>query len=593
MCAKKSVQGPNRDERKPELLRRRGAIVVLSAILMIVFMGMLAFSVDTGYMFTMQTQLQRSVDAAALAGAGALVDGQEQAQASVVEYLVRNPVGSAGLTKAADESLEYRIQEFLAHFGEELEIEMGHWNPDAIDPATGRAGLLELSNELPSTIGVRMTYPNQNLFFGRLLGRNHFNVSAQSVAMYQPRDIVLVLDLSGSMNDDSEFKSISTFGRDFIESNLLTMYQQLGSPTYGTLEFEPQYATVVGQPPQYSSQPQIEVEYRNHEVRVESTKPLSRVVLRFSNNNNQTFSSLSGYSGTFKGSGSNKNKTIERVTVRSGSNGSGEVFDFSSGNITNVIKKSFGLNNVPYPYNSGNWNSFIDYARSSSGQNKNAGYRYKFGHMNLINYWLEQKPSNYETADLWKVNAQPITAVKNSVDVFMDYIREVDTNDRVGLAVYNASNGNGKLESPLSHDFDAVAAIAMQRQAGHYHDYTNIGAGMEAARAELAANGRPGAFKMIVLMTDGLANWVNGGYNEYQAVQYVLSEANAAADSHYPILTISLGAGADAGLMNQVAYITKGRHFNIPGGQTVEEYSEELLQVFREIADSRPLKIVK
>ena len=56
--------------------RRRGAIIVLAAVLMIVMMAMLALSIDTGYMYTMQTQLDRSVDAAALAGAAVLIEGR-------------------------------------------------------------------------------------------------------------------------------------------------------------------------------------------------------------------------------------------------------------------------------------------------------------------------------------------------------------------------------------------------------------------------------------------------------------------------------------------------------------------------------------
>ena len=44
-------------------------------------------------MYTMQSQLDRSVDAAALAGAAALIEGTDAANESVIEYLVRNPVG--------------------------------------------------------------------------------------------------------------------------------------------------------------------------------------------------------------------------------------------------------------------------------------------------------------------------------------------------------------------------------------------------------------------------------------------------------------------------------------------------------------------
>ena len=98
---------------------------------------------------------------------------------------------------------------------------------------------------------------------------------------------------------------------------------------------------------------------------------------------------------------------------------------------------------------------------------------------------------------------------------------------------------------------------------------------------------------MIVLMTDGNANWYQGNWSNMAGREYVLDEAEEAAQKRYPILTISLGASADSELMENVAEITDGFHFNIPGGQTVQEYSQDLMEVFRTIAAHRPLKLVR
>ena len=98
---------------------------------------------------------------------------------------------------------------------------------------------------------------------------------------------------------------------------------------------------------------------------------------------------------------------------------------------------------------------------------------------------------------------------------------------------------------------------------------------------------------MIVLMTDGVANWTNGGVNNSAARDAVINEAHLAAEKGYVIVTISMGAGADTNLMQQVADITKGSHFNIPGGKTGEEYAEELTEVFQQIAGYRPLRLVQ
>jgi Mg-chelatase subunit ChlD len=170
----------------------------------------------------------------------------------------------------------------------------------------------------------------------------------------------------------------------------------------------------------------------------------------------------------------------------------------------------------------------------------------------------------------------------------------VDTHDRVGLAIYNGADTGGYLENGLTQDFELLADIVQHRQAGHYHSYTNIGGGLTAAREELEDNGRPTAFKMVVLMTDGIANWANGSYSLDAGRQHAIDEAQGIADLNYPIITVSLGAGADTALMQQIADMTpEGRHFNVPGGQTGQQYYDDLVEVFREIAKDRPLKLVK
>jgi hypothetical protein len=115
---------------------------------------------------------------------------------------------------------------------------------------------------------------------------------------------------------------------------------------------------------------------------------------------------------------------------------------------------------------------------------------------------------------------------------------------------------------------------------------------MQTAREHLVAQGRVNAFKMIVLMTDGVANWNNGSYNITAAKNHVLSEAAADASLNYPVVAISLGAGADTNLMQQVADITESRHYNVPGGQTIGDYAQGLMDVFRAIAEARPMKLV-
>ena len=179
--------------------------------------------------------------------------------------------------------------------------------------------------------------------------------------------------------------------------------------------------------------------------------------------------------------------------------------------------------------------------------------------------------------------------MKDTVGVFMEYIQEVDTEDRVALVIYNSYSQQALVEHNLTDDFAAVSNTVEHRQAGHYDNYTNIGDGIRYARQELDTNGRMGAFKMIVLMTDGIANRPSG----IDAAEYARQQADLCEDKGYPIVTISLGSGADTGLMQSIADRTNGYHFNIPGMDTVTDHREGLLHVFREIANDRPLMLVK
>lgn len=562
---------PMRPER-----RRQGNIVVLTAFAMIALVVMMACAIDVGYMYTMQTQLDRSVDAAALAGAGMLVEGVDEANDAVVEYLVRNPTGGSEMASCEDELSTLKTQ-FLAENSEHMEVRAGHWNSSLRS--------FEEGDELPSALSVTMVYPTMPTFFGRALGRQSFQIRSQSIAMYQPRDIMMAVDLSASMNDDSEFSAISDLGLDYINQNNYQMWQDLGSPTYGNMGFEPDWVTVP-----YTSF-SATVKWRGTEVDVTAGPSIQTIKLYKSSGSPRSFSNPAP--GTFSYDGNLIYKCEIKIA------GTWETVDFFN---DSHIRRGLGLDGVAYP-TTGSWNDFIQYCRSHSSRMpwydshvNTAGYRRKFGVKTLINFCLKNKPAYSQTPDLWKASAQPITALKDSVDVFLDYVGSVDTDDRVGLAVYDSTDGYATTERGLGSNLDEIMTITQHRQAGHYHGWTNIAAGLKNAREELQANARDGAYKMIVLITDGQANWigtVDDGYDPAQANQNVIDEANLCKALKYKVVTISLGSGADTSLMQQVADITEAAHFNVPGGSSVESYSTALVNVFKTIASARPLKLVK
>jgi len=93
-----NLQRKDRREQGPR--KRRGKIVVMAAFLLIFMMGMVAFGVDVGYMALTKTELQCSTDAAALAGAGELVNGTAAAQTAALSFLGSNKAGGHTLTSS-------------------------------------------------------------------------------------------------------------------------------------------------------------------------------------------------------------------------------------------------------------------------------------------------------------------------------------------------------------------------------------------------------------------------------------------------------------------------------------------------------------
>ncbi|MDA0282760.1 MAG: VWA domain-containing protein [Planctomycetota bacterium] len=565
---------------------RRGNIILLSAGVIVMTMGFAAFSIDIGYLAVAKGQLQAAVDAATLAAAMELNPNIDQTvvesnvKAAATEIAGLNPVGNHSgllLDPAVDIELGRRDWDsgnstFVFNFG-----------PQAVP-----YNIVRVTGRLDSVFnaGTGQTEDRRlPMFFAPAINHENVTLKVGSVATYQPRDMIITLDFSGSMNDDSEFKSCNELGHAWINSAIDQMWTELGQPSYGNMPYAPTYLTVEGVPEDPGNNiPHITVTYRGDEVDVTSTMSLSKVVLKDSSGGYLTFDNLSGTTGVFQ-----DNKKIRRVWVKSGSNANisgdtdGERFEYDDADIVEYLD----LDTVTYPHPSGSWTSFVDYV-NDSGNVGEANYRYMYGTKCLINYWNEQKPMYSQTTGLSVCSTQPLTAAKTASDVLCDYIAMVEADDQVGLSIYTHSSSNGAiLESGLTNNVASIKPLYRNRQAGHYDNMTNIGGGLKVAREELENNGRQDAYRVIVLMTDGVANRPSSNPE-----QWAIDQANLCKASKIKIMAIALGLGADQDLMLQLAEITGGKRFIVPGGGTIAQYQAELMQVFQEIAADRPLKLL-
>jgi hypothetical protein len=158
-----------------------GQGLVLGTLAMVVILGLAAMTIDVGYWFSQKGEVQKAVDAAALAAAQELPDDSTAAEAKAREYLLKNGVDEA---KGDTISITFRCT--------------STWLV-ACNPATNHW----------DTIVVRVERPAQ-AWFARIFGIQEALIEDVHAAgcngpcggpAYQPVDVVQILDRTGSMSD--------------------------------------------------------------------------------------------------------------------------------------------------------------------------------------------------------------------------------------------------------------------------------------------------------------------------------------------------------------------------------------------------------
>ena len=167
--------------------QRKGAIIVLVAAMMMLLVVMSGFAVNVAYMQLVRTELRTATDMAARAGAEALSRTQDADQARTAA------VNAAAGNMVAGESMLIRNSDVL--FGQASLQADGRWNF-----TNGKQPFNSVRVTCSRQVGSnRGTVP---LFFGGVMNPNTFAPANTATAAQLDRDIVLVLDRSGSMQWD-------------------------------------------------------------------------------------------------------------------------------------------------------------------------------------------------------------------------------------------------------------------------------------------------------------------------------------------------------------------------------------------------------
>lgn len=455
----------------------RGIATILFALIGSILIIFAAFAVDIGLIRVAKNELQAATDSGAKAGADLLsVLNDNISQEAIIEKALEfvNKHTIYGKTKPQN-----------------VTVDLGDWD--------NVAKVFTVDNESPTAVRVRSEYQGKH-YLARIINKDNYKVTAESIAVKLPRDIVFSVDISESMNDDSELKFIPLLGAELVKANLLKIYQELGSPQYGAMTWDSIY--------------------------------------------------------------------------------------IPSGN-ADVVITTLGLDTVDYPYPRGSWKQYVSYVSKDSGVAA-AGYKKKYGYLTLVDFWLNELPAYNETPDLWKTSEQPLATAKNAVDYVLS---KLNAGDRAALITYNTKDGMSGLEVPLTSNKQLITDLLRGdiannipgRQAGHWHKFTNIAAGIKNSRNQLNSQ-QTYAEKQIIVISDGKSTWNAHGLNASISRRDTINQANFAKNDNVIISTISLGGDADTNLMDEIANITGGYHINIPPGDDIDDHIDSMKLFIQNIA---------
>ncbi|MBX3425834.1 MAG: VWA domain-containing protein [Pirellulales bacterium] len=558
---------------------RRGVIVVLTGFCLCALFAFVALSVDTGRIVLTETRMQNAVDAAALAAAQEITAavhaaGQGQGPANIdansiavaaARQMAATVAAANGVFVDPDGDVNFGKRVYDAGTGTwPIQWNASPFNVVQVVARRTNADTTAQDGELP-------------LAFGFAVGRSQVPLQTSATAFVEARDIVVVLDVSASMNDDSSL--ISSLGQSQAEQLLDGMWNSL-----------------VAANPKFPGTSQ---------AKFPSTG----------------FGQVKSYYGTYV---SSTDTATILSTLQLNQNASGvRKFPFpQAGRYSNGSPKNKPSNSASDTL----WNGYINYVKGLSGT-----YNRRYGYRTLMDYLQAQRFDPSQSEDLWRTPHYPFHAVKNGTSLFLDFLNDLEFGDEVGWVAYGQwavqqkTHADGEVNidvsaDPITSDYATIDAMQRRHQAGEYNGWTAMGDGILKARELLVGvasdpsdtgHVRYGARPTMLVMTDGQTNQRPSGWSlpgsfkwkdwtdfdgdgtaDYTTSdvnkQYAFWEATEAIKRGITIHTLAVGQDADRNLMQAIAHAAGGVYINVPGGSTVATMESQLLEAFSQIASKVP-----
>lgn len=533
--------------------RRKGVFFVLAIIALMGAMTFVGMSVDLGMITVTKTRMQSTADAAALAAVQEIVVAIRQAGLDGVDD--PGEVQAAAATAARN-------------MAEEIVSMNGFYVDKTQDVILGTRVLAQDGVNFTETWGtppynlvkvqIRKTNSDATaadaklpLIFAPVTGERAQAITADASAFIESRDMVAVLDYSGSMMFDSIFRSqtVNRLGQSAVEDGLDNIWDALVAsdvrfsddtltkkfPTEGLGNINSYEGVYISSTNTNTIFEQLglggDEGETTHFYESWTWDPVGY------GDGAHWYLIQDGYRWEKYPSGSPWSSGVWRT----GANFSGGWWNPGESEAPGYHAPiTTGGSYVPFPQEGKDsngslkgkpsesesedlWKGYINFAKD----NLNSwGYKNKYGYRTLMHYLIDQRTNNNKSEDLWRAPIYPHHAMKEGVTMLATFLDNLGYGDHLGLVTYAT---NARIETGLWDDGAGVTVdlgdnhlteevmdidtIQRHKQAAHYNNSTGIGYALEDAKSLLDDQSRYGAQKAILLMTDGQSNQYPNGWD--------------------------------------------------------------------------------
>jgi Flp pilus assembly protein TadG len=590
--------------------KSRGAVLLLTVFLIVILLGMIAFAVDVGYIMMAKTQLQAAADSAALAAAATMGKGLSYATAQATSLAGQNKIGNQSILLASSD------------------VVYGTWDKStrtftAITSGYGNAAKVTIRADGSTNAAIPM-------FFGRVFNLTSTNIKASATATCNPRDICFVVDLSGSMNNDTDPNNTNSINSDYPGVGTTMMQNIYTDFGYGTYPGSSNKAGE-GLGGLTSSTASISALTNTSSSPLLNTKQPTKLKV-----GSTSYSYTVPTQYQIKSSDSSSTRTKKAYSWVMDVQLKGLTSPPFSGIMPNAKPAPNSTDSNNYNY----WYAYLSANSSSIGYKTYMHYIMAPGRTRPTSTSTLYSPLSINSSDCpynsfttimgntfnFPPREMPTHAARMAIIDAIEIIKERNSNitdsnqaDWVSIITFDLT-GN----VTVLHSLDNSYATAMQdcttMQA--YIDSaacTSTETALIAAINHITSEGRTSANKVVVLLTDGLPNLYSSGgsvisnyetnnpnsnyygSSGYYAQDAAMMQAAIMKGSNWMFFPVEIGLEGSPDFMNRIYNISKGTitqtptsnypYSNATGDPTY--YEQELKQIFEDIISNPKLRLVQ